>query len=131
MAITHPWPDSAGEPRRCSIAEVRAALENAPVSKKTKQDDLDAIDLEIDLIAGAVSARIERYAPNAPAPMKDEALIRAVAWLQDSRGAMHPGGIANLSIRPIPENQSRWFRLSGTMGLLSQWRMRNAGVAEE
>lgn len=131
MAITHPWPDSAGEPRRCSIAEVRAALENAPISKKQTQDDLDETDHEINRIAGAVSARIERYSPGAPSPTKDEALIRAVAWLEDSRGAMHPGGIPSLDIRPIPENQSRWFRLSGAMGLLSQWRIRNAGVAEE
>ena len=134
MALTHPFPTESGDARRTSIAEVRAALESVTVAsvKKATMTALDPTDLEIARVAGAVSARIERYAPAAPAATKDESLIRGVAWLLDTCGAqrvkLSAGPVAS---EPAPVHSGPWFRQAGCMSLLSPWRARNVGVAQE
>ena len=123
--------NESGEPRRKAISEVRGALEYELPTLKLQDDALDEVDLEIVRIAGAASARIERYAPSAPDAVKDEALIRFVSWLSESSGVINPQNITGLNVTSPPENQSRAFRLSGAMGLLSQWRIRGVGLVEE
>ena len=140
MAITHPFPAKplANMPnsasRRQSIAEVRAALESVTVTSvhKTVLTALDVTDLEIARVADLVSARIQRYASGAPSTVKDEALIRGVAWLRDTYGAERvvlSSGPA--SSQPAPVHSGPWFRQCGAMAMLSPWRVRNAGVVEE
>ena len=133
MVALIPFPTASGEERLKAISEVRGALENVLPSSvlKSQETELDAVDLEIARIAGAASARISRYAFCAPGDVKREALIRFVAWLQESTGVINPQNITGLDVSSPPENQSRAFRLSGAMGLLSQWRVRGAGVVEE
>ena len=122
--------EEIGKPRRKAISEVRAALEYELPTLKLQDDALDEVDLEIVRIAGAASARIQRYAPSAPDAVKDESLIRFLSWLSESSGVINPQNITGLDVTSPPENQSRAFRLSGAMGLLSQWRVRGAGVVE-
>ena len=89
-------------------------------------------DIDLQRLARAASDRIMRYAPGAPADTRDEALIRAVAWLSQSGGI---GAVSSETIgRKTIEYDLRavpgWFRFSGSMSLLSPWRVRNAGMVE-
>ena len=134
MAVTHPWPSASGDARRSSIAEVRAGIESVTSAsvRKSAMGDLDALDLAIDRTAAVVSARVERYAPMAPAAVKTEAVVRGTAWLLDTLGAERvrlSGG--PVSSEPPPVHSGPWFRQSGCMSLLSPWRARNAGVVQE
>ena len=84
-------------------------------------------------LARTVSARVERYAPGAPQDVKDEALIRAVAWLDQTTGS---GVVTGRTIGPRSWSvdvraPSGWFRYSSAQSLLSPWRARNAGLVEE
>ena len=143
--ILNPWPapDASSQEWITAISHVRGALENVEYYEVRRtatyvhsdgtviEANLDATDYEIARLAGAASARIERFAANAPDDAKNEALIRLVSWLQESTGAINPENITGLNVTSPPENQSRAFRLSGAMGLLAAWRSRNAGVVEE
>ena len=133
MAVTHPFPMASGDARRTSIAEVRAALESVTVAsvKKATMDALDVTDLEIARVAGAVSARIERFAPAAPSAVKDESLIRGVAWLLDTIGAERVRLSAAVTSEPAPVHSGPWFRQCGAMAMLSPWRARGVGVVQE
>ena len=139
-----PDPDASSEEWLTAISHVRGALENVEYYEVRRSathvdsdgtvihSNIDATDYEIARLAGAASARIERYAPNAPDDAKNEALIRLASWIRDARGARFVEGVGEgMNISTPPENQSRAFRLSGAMGLLSQWRVRGAGVVQE
>ena len=141
--ILNPWPapDASSQEWITAISHVRGALENVEYYEVRRtatyvhsdgtviEANLDATDYEIARLAGAASARIERFAANAPDDAKNEALIRLVSWIRDARGARFVEGVGGgMNISTPPENQSRAFRLSGAMGLLSPWRARDAGM---
>ena len=85
MALT-PWPTSPVA-LATALAELREAL--GEDANTTGSDD--AIDTELKRLASAVSARVEQYAASAPDSMRDEALVRACAWLRDTVGAERYG----------------------------------------
>lgn len=87
---------------------------------------------DLQRTARAVSARIQRYAPDAPQDVKDEALIRAVGWLMQSGKT---GEVVSESLDVKAQSYDvrvaqGWFRHSSAMSLLSPWRVRNAGLVE-
>ena len=88
----------------------------------------DALERNLQRTASAVSSRIEQYAPGAPQAAKDEALVRAVAWLLDTQGAERVDGVPGISMAPAPAQSGPWFRSSGAMSLLSAFKVRRAGV---
>ena len=91
------------------------------------------IFLEDDTRAAEVgelaAALIERYAPGAPAAVKDEAAIRFAGYLSQSSsfGAIRKGGVGPLSVEYIA-NHAAMFRNCGASSLLTHWKIRRAGV---
>ena len=61
-------------------------------------------------------AVIERYAPDAPDAVKDEAAVRVAGYLLDQPPA------------PAGDGHAAALRNSGAAALVSQWRVRRAGV---
>ena len=145
MALS-PWPaGTATMTRKAATAELRAALG----LRANETDAPDDLDRDLQRTAAAASARIERYAPSAPAEVRDEGLVRMVAWLRDTQGAARvfrpdqqfrtlnpPPASARTSefvateYTPPPVFSDRAFRASGAMALLASWRVRSAGLVE-
>ena len=76
-----------------------------------------AIEQRLTDLCKVADAEIQRYSPNAPAPIKREAAVRYVSYLYDIDGSEHP-------------NYSTAFTNSGAKGLLSTWRKHTASVIE-
>ena len=129
MALS-PWPAStATVTLKTAAADLRAAL--GEPANKSDPFAFDDVDAQIQRTAAAVSARIEAYAPGAPQAAKDEAMVRAVAWLRDTHGAKRVSKISVVDLEPAPVHSGGWFRQSGAMSLLSAWRIRGAFAVEE
>ena len=58
-------------------ATARTAIRSA-----LKASETDLPDEDVDRLAGFASARIQKFAPSAPAEASDEALIRLVAYMR-------------------------------------------------
>lgn len=78
------------------------------------------------------SALVTRYAPDAPDPIQNEAVIRFAGYLAQSASASRFGAVRSLRIAGISLDTTAAhgaaFRSSGAAALLSQWRVRRAGV---
>ena len=143
-----------GAGRRQNIADLRAAIGSLEDNRRTlnaadgsigKQRrrplrpadvlksnaaSLDAVDLAIERVGRAVSAWIEGYAMLAPDPAKDEALVRASAWLIESLGPAISQDVPDGGQVQEVASQASWMRYSGAMSLLSRWRVRRAGTIQ-
>ena len=70
---------------------------------------------------------VERWAPDAPAAIQDEAVIRFSGWLNEApEGGVRSESIGDISTSFSPM-QTGGFRASGAMALLSPWKIRRAG----
>ena len=125
MALT-PWPTSPVA-LATALAELREAL--GEDANTTGSDD--AIDTELKRQGSAVSARVEQYAASAPDSMRDEAIIRAIAYLRDTQGAERYGDLNEIGIQPAPAASGNYFTASAARSLLSPWRIRRAGAIQE
>lgn len=73
---------------------------------------------------------VDRYAPNAPEPVRNEAAARTAGWLRDvdpAAGSRRHGGedgSDEVTFRPASSNA---LRASGGMGLLTGFKVRRAG----
>ena len=123
-----PWPTSPVA-LATAVAGLRAALDEDENVSNPFVDD--AIDTELKRLGSAVSARVEKYAASAPDSIRDEALIRACAWLRDTVGAERYGNLNEIGIAPAPAASSNWFTASAARSLLSPWRQRRAGTIQE
>lgn len=120
--------------RRNAIAELRGALDGERIRDvlKSTRAELDPRDLVLARLADAVSANIEDYAPDAPQAVKDEALLRAAAWLSDSFGASRAKQVdGDVAVAVAPVHSGPWMRQSGAMSLLSTWRSRGVGTIQK
>ncbi len=115
MALS-PWPArTAVASLAAAILELGAALGEA--------DDTVTVRL-----GATVAALVERYAPDAPQPIKCEAVIRTAGWLREapSYGARSESeGEISTTFTPSATGA---LRASGAMALLSPWKVRRAGV---
>lgn len=79
-------------------------------------------------VLGPAVERVFAYAPDAPAAVQREAIVRFAGYLAQSDF----GGIAKESIGPreveYVANHAAMFRNSGAAGLLARWRVRRAGA---
>ena len=82
-------------------------------------------------VLAVASARVLRYAPDAPDEIHNEAVIRLAGYLAQS----DYGGISEETVGPMtvkrPVNHAAMFRNSGAAGLLAPWRTHRAGSVEE
>ena len=124
MALT-PWPETPAA-LRDAVAALRQALGHEANASNPPVDD--ALDLELKRMGPAVAATVERYASQAPQATRDEAVVRGIAWLRDTRGAARMSGAGSINFQPAPTSSAAWFRNSGAAALLAPWRRRRAGV---
>ena len=135
MALS-PWPTTP-EALVTATAELRRGLG----LRANDSGNPDDIDLNLQRTAAAASARIEKFAPAAPQAVRDECVVRMVAWLKDTLGAsryfrpdeqvrtLNPPA-ANRPAADFPATDwspaspfaDRAFRASGAMALLGPWR---------
>ena len=73
-------------------------------------------------------ALVDRYAPDAPEAVRDEAAIRCAGWLVDQpSAAVRSVTTGDLSTDYTPTMVSA-LRHSGAMGLLTFWKIRRGGA---
>ena len=76
----------------------------------------------------AATALVDRFAPDAPEPIKDEATIRAAGYLvEQPRAAIRSDSVGDIATVFTPSSLSA-LRHSGAMSLLSPWKVRRAGA---
>ena len=126
VALT-PWPASTMA-LRTATATLREALGlGANARAGSNNFAYDDVDAEVQCLGAAVSAKIEEYSPNAPQANRDEALVRAAAWLRDTRGAVSKESVGPLSVEHVT-NTAAWFLHSGAASLLTRWKVRRGGA---
>ena len=80
-----------------------------------------------EALHAAIVAAIERYAPEAPEPIQNEAAIRFAGYAADV-GGVTSETVGELTIQSTDRFQSpAVFVRSGAKGLLSPWKRRRAG----
>ena len=121
VALT-PWPTAADAVRAATVA-LRAAL---GLGDNTGME-ADEVDVDLQRVAAAVSAKIEEYSSNAPQANRDEALVRGVAWLRDTRGALPKESVGPLSVERVTHSGA-WFLHSGAASMLTRWKERRGGA---
>lgn len=74
-----------------------------------------------------VTALVDRYAPDAPNAVSNEAAIRTAGWLAEApAGGQTSETTGDLSTRYAAASQSA-LRHSGAMALLTIWKLRRGG----
>ena len=74
-------------------------------------------------------ALVERFAPDAPEAVQDEAAIRCAGWLAESpAGAIRSETTGDVRTSFDGARSMGALRHSGAMGLLSPWKVRRAGA---
>lgn len=114
MALT-PWPTTAAD-----IATVTASL------KAVIGPNLD--DTRVQALGAAASALVERYAPLAPQPIRDEGVVRTAGWLAEQPAAAVRSQAVGDITTSYAATHTGALRHSGAMGLLSAWKVRRAGA---
>lgn len=113
MALV-PWPDP-GTDRDSALISLKALLGRDPSN-----------GARLSLMASVVSARIQKTAPGAPADLKDESLVRGVAFLLDIGSGAHTRqsiGEETLTLSA----PAFWFVRSGAASILKCYTIRRAG----
>ena len=114
VAVLSPWPTTPA-----ALTAATAALGGA-----IGEDDDDTLAR----LGATAAALVEQYAPDAPAAIKCEAVIRCAGWLREAPayGARSESeGDIRTGYTPSATGA---LRASGAMGLLSPWKVRRAGV---
>ena len=114
LAILSPWPDTPA-----ALAAARLCL-GAAIGI-TDEGTLDRL-------GAAAAALVERYAPAAPQPIKNEATIRAAGWLaQHPAASVRSESVGDIRTSFAPTHLSA-LRHSGALALISPWKVRRAGA---
>ena len=113
VAVLAPWPTTPA-----ALANARACLGGA--IGVTDEPTLDRL--------GPAAALVERYAPDAPSAIKNEATIRCAGWLvQQPAAAVRSESVGDIRTSYAPTHTGA-LRHSGAMALLSPWAVRRAGA---
>ena len=114
LAVLSPWPTSPA-----ALATARACLSDA--IGVTAESALDRL-------GSTAAALVEAFAPGAPQPVKNEAVIRTSGWLAEQpTAAVRSESVGAISSSYAPTHMSA-LRHSGAMALLSPWKVRRAGA---
>ena len=115
LAVLSPWPDTP------------AALTAATACVK-EVIGLDLSDARAQALGSTAAALVERYAPGAPGPVKNEAVIRCAGWLcEQPHGAVRSESEGDISTSYAATHVGA-LRHSGAMALLTAWKVRRAGA---
>lgn len=114
VAVLSPWPTTP------------AALRDATACLKAAIGEDD--DANAQRLGATAAALVERYAPDAPQLVRNEAVIRAAGWLREQpAAAVRSEGIGEVSTSYATTHVSA-LRHSGAMALLSPFKQRRAGA---
>ena len=114
LAILAPWPTTPA-----ANADAVACL--ATAIGVTDEPTLDRL-------GAAAAALVERHAPAAPQPIKNEATIRCAGWLaQQPAASVRSESVGDIRTSYAAAHISA-LRHSGAMALLSPWKIRRAGA---
>ncbi len=114
VATLSPWPTTP------------AALTAATACLKAALGEDD--DATAQRLGASAAALVERYAPDAPHPVKNEAVIRCAGWLLGApSNGVRQEAVGPLSVEYAPSMFSA-LRHSGAMALLSPFKVRRAGA---
>ena len=114
VAVLSPWPTTPA-----ALAAARTCLSDAIG---------ETVEETLDRLGSTAAALVERYAPDAPQAVKNEASIRAAGWLvEQPSAAIRSESIGDVSTSFAPSLTSA-LQHSGAMGLLSPWKIRRAGA---
>ena len=114
LADLAPWPSTPAA-SAAALACLAAAI------GVTDEDTLDRL-------GAAAAALVERYAPDAPSEIKNEATIRCAGWLaQHPAASVRSESVGDIRTSFAPTHLSA-LRHSGAMALLSPWKVRRAGA---
>ena len=108
------------EHRRIRLLAVSRSLSELAVDLRVGDGDAPtgAVLAVLTRIAATASALVERFAPDAPEAIHNEAYIRLAAWLYDSDpSGASPGGRSAM-------------RASGAAALLSPYKVRPGGLIQ-
>ena len=100
---------------------VKITLSDAIVAARIAADAASVpapVTAAANVLYGAASAQIERYAPSAPSAVQDAALVRMLAYLWELPAADSARGYQSA------------LRNSGAIGLLSAYRVKRAGIID-
>ena len=115
VAVLSPWPSTP------------AALTAATACLKAAIGP-DLTDERVQALGATAAALVEQYAPDAPSPVKNEAVIRTAGYLAEQpAAAVRSESTGDVSTSFAPSMQSA-LRHSGSMALLSPWKIRRAGA---
>ena len=79
-------------------------------------------------LLAVATALVERYAPDAPDAISNEAAVRSAGWLAEQpAAAIRAETEGDISTSYAPSQMSA-LRHSGAMALLSPWKARRAGA---
>ena len=116
MALS-PWPTEPTE-LATAITLLKSVVQGAALDSDDRAGQLGAV----------ASAMVEQYAPAAPQPLKDEAVIRFAGYLaQSDFGAIGKEIIGPRDVEYVT-NHGPIFRNCGAGALLARWRIRRGGA---
>ena len=117
VAVLAPWPAANTQ----AAAAARTCLTNA-----IGEPDSAVIE-RLGPTAGAL---VQAYAPGAPQPVKNEAVIRAAGWLNEQpRASIRREETGDVSTDFAP-SQTGVLLHSGAKSMLYAWRPKRGGVAK-
>ena len=113
VALT-PWPTTPAAVT-AAVACLQAAILGAP-------------DSQLPGLGATAAAMVERFAPDAPTPVKNEAVIRISGYLYAKRPEKYGKiSVGSLALESRPERMhADAMRNSGARSILSPWRNRRA-----
>ena len=114
LVVLSPWPDGQTE-LQAAILCLQTALGGGT-------------DERVQAIGSVAAELVQRYAPMAPQPIKNEAVIRCSGWLyQQPSAGIRSERTGDISTSYMAANTGA-LRYSGAMGLLSPFKIRRAGA---
>ena len=124
MALV-PWPPTTSAAARTAAANRLSAAVGGRTLAADSTVDMDATNS----LGEAAAAMVEDYAPGAPQPLKDEALIRFAGYLaqSDFGTVIKESGLPGHEAEYVTNHANAW-RNSGAGMLLTRWRVRRAGT---
>ena len=114
LVVLSPWPTTP-----VAITAAVACLKEAIIS---------APDSQLPGLGATAAAMIERFSPDAPQSVRNEAVIRVVAYLLAKRPEKYAKiSVGSIALEGRPERmQADAMRNSGARSILAPWRNRRA-----
>ena len=118
MAVTlSPFPNSGTAARTAAVAYIQSQCAGRAAESTEAAEQLGEL----------AAALVEREAPGAPQPVKNEAAVRMIGYLSQADF----GAIRSETVGPYKQdyamNHGQAFRRCSAAGLLSPWKVRRAG----